>query len=637
MKSSALGWWLAALGLIGACGGRSQIGGAHDERAAAGGAAVSGGSMAGRSNGTGGAPGAGGSRPGTGGTTMGTGGTAARAGAGGSSGSAGGTPSSGTGGAGGVSMGGRSSAAGSTSAGSGGSSGSSAGAGAMGGEGGSPDTDCVVRVAQTGSDSNSGNDWSDAVATVQRGLDVAGKLVDDEVCASVEVWVATGVYRPSARSNPLDERSATFRLLAGVALYGGFAGGESSRSERSIFGNVATLSGDIGAQGDDSDNSYHVVTGATGATLDGFTVSGGFANGVSIDLYGGGMLNDGASPLVANCTFLLNSAGGGGAMFNRSSAPEVTDTWFQQNGVSFGNGGGMLNRSASPRVSHCAFVENSAQYQGGGMSNEVSSTPEVTDTRFDINEAGDSGGAMHNDTSQPSLTNCLFLDNSSYLGGAIDNYAASPPILNSTFIENSAYEGGAVSNWASLPVMTNDIFIQNSAAGTARFTGEAFASGGAIYDAGESEPTITGCTFTRNTAAYSGGAIHNADSSVDITDTILWGDRVGTSVSEIVAVDTIAVSEVRYSIVEGGFPGGLAVVDSDPLFLDGANGGAWLSAGSPAIDAGSGCPLALLDHAGQSRWDIASVDNVLSAFDIGALEYQGAFGTDTIVDAVVCP
>ncbi len=112
---------------------------------------------------------------------------------------------------------------------------------------------------------------------------------------------------------------------------------------------------------------------------------------------------------------------------------------------------------------------------------------------------------------------------------------------------------------------------------------------------------------------------------------------MGTSVSKIVAVVTIAASEVRYSIVEGGFPGGVAVIASDPLLVGGENGGLWLAAGSPAIDAGTGCATILLDMAGQSRWDIASVANVVSGFDIGALEHSGTSGTDTIVDALVCP
>jgi len=75
---------------------------------------------------------------------------------------------------------------------------------------------------------------------------------------------------------------------AGVALYGGFYGTETTRTQRDWNANVTTLSGA-------SDNSYHVVTGTTGAALDGFTVTGGNASaGSGSGVFGGGMYNGGA-------------------------------------------------------------------------------------------------------------------------------------------------------------------------------------------------------------------------------------------------------------------------------------------------------------------------------------------------------
>ncbi len=99
-----------------------------------------------------------------------------------------------------------------------------------------------------------------------------------------EIWVAAGTYKPTAGT----DRTVTFQLKNGVALYGGFAGTETARTQRNPAVNVTILSGDI--DNNDSQtpiitdlttvtgnttNSWHVVTGATGATLDGFTITAG--------------------------------------------------------------------------------------------------------------------------------------------------------------------------------------------------------------------------------------------------------------------------------------------------------------------------------------------------------------------------
>ena len=60
-----------------------------------------------------------------------------------------------------------------------------------------------------------------------------------------ELWVAAGRYTPTSGTN----RSLSFNLKTGVALYGGFAGTETARTDRDPASNVTTLSGDL--NGDD--------------------------------------------------------------------------------------------------------------------------------------------------------------------------------------------------------------------------------------------------------------------------------------------------------------------------------------------------------------------------------------------------
>jgi len=107
--------------------------------------------------------------------------------------------------------------------------------------------------------------------------------------------------------------------------------------------------------------AYHVVTGADNATLDGFTVTGGSANGTGNNGIGGGMYNWYSSPTVTNCTFLSNSAwDGGGGMVNWYSSPTVTNCTFSSNSV-----GGILNWEYLPTVTNCILWDNDYEISNG--------------------------------------------------------------------------------------------------------------------------------------------------------------------------------------------------------------------------------------------------------------------------------
>ncbi len=173
--------------------------------------------------------------------------------------------------------------------------------------------------------------WADA-CELQAALGVAG--------SGDEIWVAAGTYLPDY--NPTGgkhtgDRRATLQFKNGVEIYGGFAGMEDSRDQRDWETHITTLSGDIGTLEDDSDNSYHVVTGGgtgTTAVLDGVTISDGHASGPGTDSQGGGMYNRFGNPKVANVIFSNNKAGYGGGMFNHGGSPELSNVTFVENGAS---------------------------------------------------------------------------------------------------------------------------------------------------------------------------------------------------------------------------------------------------------------------------------------------------------------
>lgn len=247
----------------------------------------------------------------------------------------------------------------------------------------------------------------------------AYKYLQDALAAAVDgndIWVAAGTYKPTTGSY----RWATFQLINGVAIYGGFAGGEISLGERNWETNETILSGDIGVVGNNADNSYHVIYNPQGTTLDssaildGFTITGGNGYGGSPAM-GGGMLNYGVSnypcsPTVINCTFRDNLAGFGGGMGNFSySSPTVINCVFYNNTTIPGGsgGGGMYNGIYSePIVTNCTFYGNSAVF-GGGIYSEGLSPPVVTNCILWADSATSSGDEIyHTPDSSPVVTYC---------------------------------------------------------------------------------------------------------------------------------------------------------------------------------------------------------------------------------------
>jgi hypothetical protein len=277
-----------------------------------------------------------------------------------------------------------------------------------------------------------GVDWTHAYTNVQDALAAA--------VAGDEIWVAEGVYYPDEGAGQTDgDRTSTFTLTAGVALYGGFAATETLRTERDWAAHVTVLSGDLG-QDDTVDpdgvvtttaaivgsNAYHVVSGSgvTGtARLDGFVVTAGRADGSSPGHRGGGMVNDGSSPTLRNVTFSGNWAWHGGGMYNYSSSPTLSSVAFRGNKAD--RGGGMLNSSSSPTLSDVAFSGNQANKDGGGMRNS-SSSPTLVNVTFGGNQA-DRGGGMRNSYSSPTLVNCILWGNDAPGGLQIDNDVFSFP------------------------------------------------------------------------------------------------------------------------------------------------------------------------------------------------------------------
>lgn len=216
--------------------------------------------------------------------------------------------------------------------------------------------------------------------------------------------MALGVYTPTQHT----DRTATFQLPEGVALYGGFSGNETSLNDRNIASNPTILSGNIGSKNLLTDNAYTVVTAknvTTQTILDGFIISDGLSDAIGrtgeSSTSGAGLYNEAASPTIRNCTFTDNQAHWGAAMFNSAGA-----------------------QKCSPVIVNCQFIQNKALMDGGAIYNDGADgrcTPQIRNCHFEMNMAN-YGASIYN---------------------MVNNGETRPMVLSSTFVNNSSMVRGA--------------------------------------------------------------------------------------------------------------------------------------------------------------------------------------------------
>ena len=272
----------------------------------------------------------------------------------------------------------------------------------------------IRRVTMEGT--GDGSDWANAM-----GLQAA---LAASTMAGDQVWIAAGTYLPHET-----DRTATFRIPAGVLVYGGFAGNEAALADR--MGGATILLGDLAdndiarpaATADQTiyearrnDNSYTVVTIAgADVTLNGLTITAGE----------GGTDLDGAGPM----TIL-----GGAGLYASATATNalLVDCTFTGNKSEFGGGGAYFDGSAT--LMGCTFIDNRTKI-------------------------GDGGGAHF--VREATLINCTFTDNCVKIGdGGGVGFSSGGTVINSTFYNNTANNrAGAIFVRFNRP---NPFTLQNS-------------------------------------------------------------------------------------------------------------------------------------------------------------------------------
>ncbi len=294
---------------------------------------------------------------------------------------------------------------------------------------------------------NDGTSWTDAYVSLSDALDAAA--------TGAKIWVAEGTYTPTTGT----DRTKTFIMKEGVSIYGGFDGTELIVTGRDYENNITTLSGDIGTIDDNTDNSYHVLFGATDAVLDGFTVQDGNADGDFYHSRGGGLLCYGeASPEINNCTFQNNTAIEGGAITTFNYSAPIIDNCIITNNTAM-SGAGILFRT--------------------GPDTEATG-PQVSNTEISSNTASDRGGAVYIDYGVwPTFDTCIITNNQSIGNGG------------GVYVDNNSSQYDTIETWFNSCNITNN-------------STEKRGGGFAIY---EGILHLTDTTITGNEAKTGGGGI----------------------------------------------------------------------------------------------------------------------------------
>ena len=371
-----------------------------------------------------------------------------------------------------------------------------------------------------------GLSWSTAFANPQDALsEAATRNTDMDPANDIDqIWIAEGIYMPSAKLEPGDARSAAFSLLDGVALYGGFAGMETTLEERDISAHITTLSGDLGTVDDISDNAYTVVYCGLGigASLDGFSVVEGNADGSEVQghrerIRGAGLYVTGGTVTVTNTTMSGHLATYGAAIYAFTGATLLLEDSTLSNNAA--EGGAAITNVGTMTLTNSVVSENSAELDGGGIRNHAVLT--VTNSLLTGNSTGTHGGAIrnyatltvsggsvsdnlaedngggifHSENGTMSVTDTTFADNSAGSHGAGIWSDAEATLVNVTLSENSArWDGGGICSRGTLSV-TNGTISGNSAS----------SHGAGIWS--DAEATLVNVTLSENSARWDGGGI----------------------------------------------------------------------------------------------------------------------------------
>jgi hypothetical protein len=163
-------------------------------------------------------------------------------------------------------------------------------------------------------------------------------------------------------------------------------------------------------------------------------------------------------------------------------------------------------------------------------------------------------GAVNIVNSGPTISNCVFSDNTGVYAGAVSIYNGNAEINRCSFTTNkSSSSGGAISTEGGKLTVTGCAFVRNSA-----------GAGGGIFGSGSSL-VMTNCAFTGNASPGDGGGI-------SLTNSAVWMFDSSFAINTARRGGAMALSSCVTSVVRA------RIIQNEATHMSGVNssgGGIW--------------------------------------------------------------
>jgi len=304
------------------------------------------------------------------------------------------------------------------------------------------------------------------------------------------------------------------------------------------------------------------------AVLTGFTITNGYAQGVTYDGRGGGISCQNSSPKLEYLNIINNTAitYGGGIYFQNSNSILQYSVIRQNSSIGIQqqerSGGGINSSFSEVYINDVTICWNEA-YEGGGLRSDDSNLI-IKNSDIHHNIANHNGGGLYL-TDNPLIENTLIHDNSASGDGGGIWLISSPTLSKLTIFNNIADNGAGLF-----------IFYQNA------------------------NPTLTNVTITSNIANLGGGiCLKDGPPQANLLNSIVYYNLPEQICLSNCSDD--ALITIEYSDIEGGEAGIVAGypqqiswlsgnIEDNPLFVDNNNSDYCLLPSSPCIDAGNPDP-----------------------------------------------